>query len=305
MRDRAFLLSLLQCPRCHSRITVTREAVCSAGHRFRVVDGIPVMSIDDGSENVEKQHAHQRDFYGKVFAPGRKYVLENWQRAFLQRMSRLWERGEASTPFLDSGAGGDAYAVLEAVRRGVAGVGCDLSLEAMQSASQIATAHGVEDNCLFVVASAEALPFADGAFGSCASIAVLEHVPDDDKAIAELSRVTRSGARVYLCVPNRLESTPRPLRPIYRTHDRRVGHLRHYSAEQLASKCESVGLGMVEVQYSAHWAKVFQLGFDIALRALRVPHDRLWWWLEGVDARATNRPDGLQLHVIAERIASN
>ena len=284
-------------------IQLGKEAVCSSGHRYAVVDGIPILLLDPGDDATNRQHAHQQEFYGRVFETGRPYLLENWQKAYLQRMAPLWTVTGTQLPFLDSGAGGDAYTVIEALRRGIPSVGCDLSLEAMRSAKAFVSAQGLAEHCLFVVASADALPFADGMFGASCSIAVLEHVPDDEKAIAEIARVTRPGGRVYFAVPNSLERMPIGLRTLYRRHDRWVGHLRHYSGDELISKCLPYDLRPIQTIYSAHWAKVVQLAVDLPLKRLGVPHDRLWWWLEEWDARAASRSSGLHLNLLLERLA--
>lgn len=55
-----------------------------------------------------------------------------------------------------------------------------------------------------VVAPAEALPFADGAFDVVFSHEVIEHVQDDRAAAREMLRVTAPGGRIVLFCPNRL-----------------------------------------------------------------------------------------------------
>lgn len=45
------------------------------------------------------------------------------------------------------------------------------------------------------------LPFADGAFDALVSSHVLEHIPDDAPALAELGRVVRRGGRAVIMVP--------------------------------------------------------------------------------------------------------
>jgi SAM-dependent methyltransferase len=50
--------------------------------------------------------------------------------------------------------------------------------------------------------SGDRLPFQDGYFGSVVSNSVLEHIPDLDAVIAEVSRVIRPGGLFLFCVPN-------------------------------------------------------------------------------------------------------
>jgi len=53
----------------------------------------------------------------------RPYRLESWQKAYLRRLEKVWETCSAAAPFIDVGAGGDAYTVIEAARRGIPSVG--------------------------------------------------------------------------------------------------------------------------------------------------------------------------------------
>ena len=50
----------------------------------------------------------------------------------------------------------------------------------------------------------EHLPFPDAAFDAVFSHEVLEHVADDRACAAEMVRITRSGGRIVVFVPNRL-----------------------------------------------------------------------------------------------------
>ncbi len=68
--------------------------------------------------------------------------------------------------------------MVEAVRRNAAGLG-----------------FAVEGN----VADAERLPYADGSFDLVVGHAVLHHIPDVERALAEMLRVLRPGGRLVVC----------------------------------------------------------------------------------------------------------
>jgi ubiquinone/menaquinone biosynthesis C-methylase UbiE len=288
---------LVRCPICLNVISWGEELVCEKGHRFGRYGGVPELTTSEESEVEWHQHDHQRLHYDREFARYRTYRLENWQRSYIRRLAPVWESCGPLAPFLDAGVGGSAYTVIEAARAKVPAVGCDLSPEGMLTATRLAQEAGFGDRCQFVIASAEHLPFADGAFGGAAAIAVLEHVPDDSRALAELARVTRPGGLVFMLVPNDLRLVPWPLRDIYAWHDRRIGHLRHYSRQDLVGRAQAVGLEVVKTVYSAHWVKVWQLIMHAAVAPLRVPDDRLWNWMETKDERLANHDDGMHLNI--------
>ncbi|MEJ7796437.1 MAG: methyltransferase domain-containing protein [Nocardioides sp.] len=86
-----------------------------------------------------------------------------------------------------------------------------------------------------------ALPFADGEFDRVVAAEILEHIPDDLSAIAELVRVTRPGGTVALTVPRWLpEAINWKLSDDY--HNVPGGHIRIYTDKELAAKAEDAGL---------------------------------------------------------------
>ncbi|GAA2118402.1 class I SAM-dependent methyltransferase [Nocardioides bigeumensis] len=110
------------------------------------------------------------------------------------------------------------------------------------------------------------LPFADGEFDRVVAAEILEHVPADLQALAELVRVTRPGGTVALTVPRWLpEVICWKLSRQY--HDIPGGHIRIYTAEELLAKARGAGLEHLDTHY-AH--------------GLHAPY----WWLKcavGVD----------------------
>lgn len=94
-----------------------------------------------------------------------------------------------------------------------------------------------------------ALPFADGEFDRVVAAEILEHIPDDLTAIAELVRVTRPGGTVALTVPRWLpEVINWKLSDDY--HNVPGGHIRIYTDKELAAKAEGAGLVLVGRSYA-------------------------------------------------------
>jgi len=81
----------------------------------------------------------------------------------------------------------------------------------------------------------EAMPFADETFDSVLCNAVLEHVEDAERAMAELARVVRKGGHVVVSVPFLQPYHPCP------------GDFRRYTADGLAQLGMRAGLDVVEV----------------------------------------------------------
>jgi len=85
------------------------------------------------------------------------------------------------------------------------------------------------------------LPFADGEFDRVVAAEVLEHIPDDTTAIAELARVLRPGGTIAVTVPRWLpERVCWALSDAY--HEVEGGHVRIYTGDQLVGRLEDAGL---------------------------------------------------------------
>ncbi len=80
------------------------------------------------------------------------------------------------------------------------------------------------------VADMRALPFGDDEFASALAVQSIEHVPDAERALAEMARVVRPGGIVVLVTPNRL-TFARPDEIIDPYH-----HV-EYDPEQLRAAC--------------------------------------------------------------------
>jgi ubiquinone/menaquinone biosynthesis C-methylase UbiE len=116
-----------------------------------------------------------------------------------KRLRFLMEHGAiGGSRLLDCGCGAGEYVVaLRGV--GVEAVGVEFLAEKVATAR----ARGVPGDWV-QQADLEALPFASDCFNSALLNEVLEHVPDERRALAEVWRVLRPGGTLIVLSPNRL-----------------------------------------------------------------------------------------------------
>ncbi|MHB8330512.1 MAG: class I SAM-dependent methyltransferase [Acidimicrobiales bacterium] len=152
-------------------------------------------------------------------------------------------RGER---LLDLGCGGGRHA-FQAVRVGARVVALDAQADevaqvrntigAMLDAGEVRP----DDEAGVVQGSALRLPFADASFDRVIAAEVLEHIPDDTSAIAELSRVLRPGGTMAVSVPRfGPEAVNWALSDDY--HNVPGGHVRIYRRSTLVGRLRRAGL---------------------------------------------------------------
>lgn len=101
-------------------------------------------------------------------------------------------------------------------------------------AAGLSKAHSFVPSALLVRADVTELPLRDGSVDVVVSANLLEHVPDDEQALREITRVLRPGGVAALIVPGG--------RSTYDYYDRFLGHERRYARGELAAKCRAAGL---------------------------------------------------------------
>ena len=103
-----------------------------------------------------------------------------------------------------------------------------------------------------VVADATALPYPDASFDRIIAAEVLEHITDDEGAIAELARVLRPGGTIAVTVPAQAaERVCWALSADYHAPAVPDGHVRIYSVGGLRAKLAAAGLSVSD-SHGAH-----------------------------------------------------
>jgi ubiquinone/menaquinone biosynthesis C-methylase UbiE/uncharacterized protein YbaR (Trm112 family) len=276
----------LVCPRCRTVLATDESTLdCPACEAtYAVVGGVPVV-VDAPTE----QQVAQRRYFDAEFGDYGTYRLENWRLSFIDRIFAALGIDDGRGPYLDVGVGGSGATVIEAARRGVHAVGCDLSEPGVLAAAGFAREQGVEALTQWAVCPAERLPFPDESFSCASAVALLEHLDDDGAAVVELARVVKPGGLLWLMVPHAFCYMPPPVWPLYWWHDRRIGHKRHYDEERLVRLCASASLEHVRTSYSAHPVKIVQFVGTALFRSMRRRESATWWRLERLDRRAEGR----------------
>lgn len=194
---------------------------------------VPASTLVNWSEDLESLHEES----------SRDHFIDVWtRRAMLARLGRLPSRPVIADVGCSSG-----YLLEDLCRTYPGGtlVGVDLI------ASGLRKAHEHVPGALLVLADACRLPLRDSSVDAVASANLLEHVPDDLGALAEVARVLRPGATAVFVVPAGPST--------YDYYDRFLGHERRYASGELAGKARRVGLEVVEdlhlgsLVYPAFW----------------------------------------------------
>jgi SAM-dependent methyltransferase/uncharacterized protein YbaR (Trm112 family) len=158
--------------------------------------------------------AHQRDHFDDLAAREDRFSYEAlgrqpFQRAIRTLNFREWAyRVQPGTVAIDVGCA-DGLSTFDLARFGVETVGFDVSRTALARAQARAEREGVR-NVSFMVADADAIPFADASVDCVLCYGSLHHVPDPAQTIAEAARVLAGGG-CYLGVENHTT----PLRPAF------------------------------------------------------------------------------------------
>jgi SAM-dependent methyltransferase len=105
-------------------------------------------------------------------------------------------------------------------------------------AAGLRKAHELVPEAVLLQADICALPVEDMSVDAVLSANLLEHVPDDARALREIHRILRAGARAVIVVPVGPGN--------YDYYDRFLGHERRYARGEIARKARAAGLVVLE-----------------------------------------------------------
>ncbi|MFZ1177952.1 MAG: methyltransferase domain-containing protein [Mycobacterium sp.] len=188
---------------------------------------------------------------------------------------------------IDVGCGAGRHA-FEAYRRGADVVAFDRDASELRSVETILCAMAetgeapAAASAKVVLGDALSLPYADETFDCVIASEILEHIPQDDAAIAELVRVLKVGGTLAVSVPRWLpERVCWLLSDEY--HSNEGGHVRIYRASELRDKITGGGTDLTHTHH-AHalhspfwWLKCAVGVSNTDHRAVAAYHKLLVW----------------------------
>jgi SAM-dependent methyltransferase len=211
----------LACPACRGALRAPGETgpqgargpggasfeCAGCGASFESRGGVPVL-LPPGSSLLRDQQAHIHDDLSRLHNARKRplYWSTPFHYAFnflmvkhARMLARL--RPRPGERHLDVGCQ-DGMILSQSIRKwGVRGTGVDVSEASLRLAVE-RNAGGAR----YFLADAQCLPFAGGSFDLAHSVGTMEHVPDQQRYVAELARVLRPGGRVLFDMINRRDA---------------------------------------------------------------------------------------------------
>jgi SAM-dependent methyltransferase len=181
------------------------------------------------------------------FTDGEAYerLMGRWSR-LVGKQFLNWIKVPHNKSWLDAGCGNGAFTEeICAISQPSSIIGVDPADAQLAFAR---TRPGLKD-VVFQVGDAQALPFYDVQFDASVMALAISFVPDAAKAVAELSRVTRSGGTVATYMWD-LPGGGLPLAPIYRTL-KTIGHLPPMPSNAAVSRIEALQALWIEAGLTA------------------------------------------------------
>jgi SAM-dependent methyltransferase len=187
-------------------------------------------------------------------------------------------------------------------------VGMDTSSALLKVASKLAEKAGPNKGVEFKVGDCRALPFPDASFDCVLAATTLSHVPDPERALGEMVRVTRPGGRVGVFdVDGDLTLFAHPDRDLTRRivmaySD--LGWVNGLFARRLPSLLTGLGIvnvrarGFMPLESGGYYANRAERSAEAAATAGAITGDEKARWLEALRAEiAAKRFLGGQLHL--------
>ena len=253
--------SVLRCLHCKSLLKVNLARASTqcryCGADFENLEGIPILVRDRHSIEAMIQEAKKsgrRDWYetpqsSQWHGPYRHHLGK--RRVYLEKTIAKYSRKSTLHRGLDLGCGDGGN--LEWLRKYVEELyGSDYNLLRLTRAVNSKSAK------LLFMADITDYPANDNIFDLIFFNHVLEHIPEDLKALTEAHRILKHGGLLIVGVPNEGAMVWQLAYKIQPKVLKGTDHVHFYTAESLMEKCSEAGLKILEIKHIGwgipHWS---------------------------------------------------
>lgn len=202
-------------------------------------------------------YQQQLSYYGKEYSKVLTYSLKPWHETYIKRIKNTLLDINKKFPrktLIDIGAG-EGYIAIEMAKLGLSVIACDLANEALDNIDRAKKQFNLL-NIKLIQCNAEAIPIERESVDYIVANAILEHLPNEKKAVEEWKRILKPRGKMFITVPLKYRYLWPFLIPINYVHDKRIGHLRRYDRKSLK---KLFNLKELRFFYTGHFLKV--LGF--------------------------------------------
>lgn len=208
---------------------------------------------------ISKYYKRQIRYFEAEFSKKSSYELLAWKKSYIRRITdNLLKDNFKGKTMLDIGTG-SAYVTIEMAKLGLKIIALDLSEVAIDNIKRYKSQYNL-NNITTILASADSLPFINNSIDYIVANSILEHIPNETKAINEWKRVLKPRGRMMITVPLKYRYVWPFLWLINYIHDRQIGHLRRYDLNDLKNKFK---LKIINHTYTGHLIKAMWLIYSI------------------------------------------
>src|SRR5579859_2318497 len=213
--------------------------------------------------NINDHYKKQRQYFDSEFLHKQEYSLAAWQKSYVAKIKQyMLDKDYEKKTFLDI-ATGSGYVAIEMAKLGCKKViAIDLSPEAIKNLETYKKQFKLT-NLELIESKAETIPLATESVDYIVANAILEHIPNEQKAITEWKRVLKKKGKMLITVPLHFRYIWPFLIPVNIWHDKRIGHLRRYDVIDLQHKFY---LPLRHYFYTGHLIKVIGILFSLIMK---------------------------------------
>lgn len=213
--------------------------------------------------NKSDHYKKQLKYFGDEFGNKKEYSLASWQKRYVEIIKKYMLGKDYKGKTLIDIATGSGHVAVELSKLPLRVFATDLSPQAINNIEKYKKQLGLL-YLTTIKCHAEKIPLSSESVDYIVANAILEHIPDEKKAINEWKRILKKGGKLFITVPLKFRYVwPFLWLPNY-IHDKKIGHLRRYDKKSLE---EAFDLPVKNIFYSGHLIKVLGIILSVITKS--------------------------------------